>query len=756
MLNIINTEKFKYLKIPSILFASFIFSYMEMSDKPAPFAAAFMAGLSGLDCAYVFIGAVLSHVFKGNLAQAAPNLIVLIFIAIFRLLFAKNGTDNKLRSFTNIASTVVCAAAVLTANMLTLTRPGDVFSALIFSLCAAAAAYSFMNCYNLFGRGYYLSLLKPVSIACLSISSAVVIGALTSFNVSMFNLGMSCAVLVCLAVSQKYRYSGGAIAGTVAALGISIDNPSYMSAGLIIVIAALGCALFARLGKVTIAAGYLLICGICVMLFGSEQNIVVMSNAFLGSLLFVILPTSQILSRIKYSPVSKSDMEVTKIFAERLKMSAVALKEVKSALEKTAQILDRNNKKEVSWVYNSACGDVCKKCKHAMSCWGDRYNDTIKTFNSFMPKLRKGESVTPDDFEENLSHCEKKKTLCVELNARYKEYTSANAAGRKISEMRHVLTAQLSATEKMILDMAQEFTEYERFDRKRAVEIESILAACGAKKVRAAVYFSHGRALAEAFGKGVLDIPPEKLCDKISAALEIEFDLPELEYDGADFRLTMYERAVFSIEYGASQHNKSGERNCGDYYESFVDARGFAYIILSDGMGSGARARIDSSFASGMLVKLLRCNVNPVSAIEMINNSLLVKSSDESFATLDICRIDLYSGEVELYKAGGAPTYIRSDKKLIKASAKGMPVGIDSKVNFAVQRFNIEGNDIIIMTSDGAELNEKWLEYELKSVEKKSTDMGSIAKSIAAAAKYSTEKGKEDDISVIAVRVVDS
>ena len=242
--------------------------------------------------------------------------------------------------------------------------------------------------------------------------------------------------------------------------------------------------------------------------------------------------------------------------------------------------------------------------------------------------------------------------------------------------------------------------------------------------------------------------------DLLSAALRREFDLPEIIHANGEFMMTMFERAAFTIEYGVYQVSRQKEKNCGDYYDSFTDKKGFAYIVLSDGMGSGGRARIDSAFACNMLIKLLRAGVNINAAIEIINNSLLVKSADESFATLDVCRIDLYSGNVELYKAGSAPSYISCNRRVVKANSKGLPVGINHRPVYERQTFTIGNRDLIIMASDGAELSERWLEQELRKNEWGKEDMNGFAETIATAAKYSSDKEREDDISVIAVKLI--
>jgi len=512
-------------------------------------------------------------------------------------------------------------------------------------------------------------------------------------------------------------------------------------------------------------AGYVLATGIFVAFTGIDNYTFAEINSIIaGGIIFLLVSPDMITRRFRREVVPRGGAEVSEIFAQRLKLTGEAMGDVKSAIEKTAEILDRAGSKEISWVYNTACGEVCRRCRHNMTCWGSEYNDTVRVMGDITSLLRKGKVIKSEHLYGPLAYrCGKREQLASALNTQYREYTAINTANRKIAQMRTILLSQISATQTMMLTMSGEFGSTLDFDRTLAYAVEGILFEHGISEPKAAVSTTGGglanaesRMTLEAYGRGRLNCSAEKLCDRISTALRREFDLPEIIHTGGEFLLTMFERAAYSIEYGVYQVSRGKEKNCGDYIDSFIDKKGFAYIILSDGMGSGGRARIDSAFACGMLIKLLRAGVDINAAIEIINNSLLVKSADESFATLDVCRIDLYSGNVELFKAGSAPTYISCNRRVVKASGKGLPVGINHRPVYERQTFTIGNSDIIIMASDGAELSERWLEHELHKGAwgTGGDDMNSFAETIATAAKYSSDKEREDDISVIAVKLV--
>lgn len=257
----------------------------------------------------------------------------------------------------------------------------------------------------------------------------------------------------------------------------------------------------------------------------------------------------------------------------------------------------------------------------------------------------------------------------------------------------------------------------------------------------------------EAYGNGRLYCTDEQLCGNIAAKLNKEFELPNVLQNEQTTKIAMAERTVYEVQTEFVQISKGKEcRQCGDYCDSFSDGRGNAYIIISDGMGSGARAKVDSAFACTLLAKLLKQGFDIEAALRFVNLALTVKSTDESFATLDICRIDLYTGKSVLFKAGGATTYIKCGMNVIRVQGKGIPLGIKTELVYETQTFSINDGDIIIMASDGAQVNENWICRELER-SSSADSLRSLSQQIAQNARLTGEKGKEDDITVVGIRI---
>lgn len=105
---------------------------------------------------------------------------------------------------------------------------------------------------------------------------------------------------------------------------------------------------------------------------------------------------------------------------------------------------------------------------------------------------------------------------------------------------------------------------------------------------------------------------------------------------------------------------KDGEEYNGDSY-SFGKLNDGTYMtVISDGMGSGHEAGQESTAAVELVEKLAKAGFSKITAINTVNSVMSPKFfNDEKFSTLDLCSIDLYSGEVNFMKVGAAASFIK-------------------------------------------------------------------------------------------------
>jgi stage II sporulation protein E len=152
---------------------------------------------------------------------------------------------------------------------------------------------------------------------------------------------------------------------------------------------------------------------------------------------------------------------------------------------------------------------------------------------------------------------------------------------------------------------------------------------------------------------------------------------------------------------GVAHRAKSARDGSGDSY-SFMELKNGQYLlILSDGMGSGERARRESAATVGLLEDFLDSGFDKELAVRMINSVLVLKSSEECFSTLDICSLDLYTGEAEFTKIGAASTFLLRNGKVSVIRSSSLPMGMLNSVDAEISARKLVNDDIIVMVTDG-------------------------------------------------------
>ena len=124
-------------------------------------------------------------------------------------------------------------------------------------------------------------------------------------------------------------------------------------------------------------------------------------------------------------------------------------------------------------------------------------------------------------------------------------------------------------------------------------------------------------------------------------------------------------------------------------------------MALSDGMGSGKKAKHSSQTVIKMLKRLLTTGFDKEISIGLINSSVNLNSNDETYATIDISIFDTETGNIEFIKNGACPTFIKTNKKVEVVKAVSLPAGIVDDIDLVVYDKDLKGNEIIIMCSDG-------------------------------------------------------
>ena len=210
------------------------------------------------------------------------------------------------------------------------------------------------------------------------------------------------------------------------------------------------------------------------------------------------------------------------------------------------------------------------------------------------------------------------------------------------------------------------------------------------------------------------------------------------------------EEIPLKVSCGAARLAKGHKPESGDSY-SFIDLKdGNFLLILSDGMGSGKQAREESASAVELLDSFLASGFDKSLAVTIVNATLMLNKNDECFTTMDICAVDLYTGETEFIKMGASPTFILRGGAVFAIRSSTLPIGILKDVDMDITRKKMLRNDILVMVTDGmaeAVNKEDWIADALRECHH--TAPQDIADYLLSEAQRLTVGDIRDDMTVI-------
>ena len=165
--------------------------------------------------------------------------------------------------------------------------------------------------------------------------------------------------------------------------------------------------------------------------------------------------------------------------------------------------------------------------------------------------------------------------------------------------------------------------------------------------------------------------------------------------------LSLYEDTKYYGLQGIATEKKTGSFINGDSFSFFAMDDGNYHICLSDGMGSGARANQESEMVVDLLQKFIEAGFRKEIAIKLMNSAMVLQGEENSFSTLDYAMIDLYTGQLEMIKIGGATTFIKRGEEVEMICDGTLPAGADVHMEVESVKKQLGNGDFLVMVTDG-------------------------------------------------------
>lgn len=157
----------------------------------------------------------------------------------------------------------------------------------------------------------------------------------------------------------------------------------------------------------------------------------------------------------------------------------------------------------------------------------------------------------------------------------------------------------------------------------------------------------------------------------------------------------------FMIMSAMSRAVKENEKISGDNYSVEECGDGNIVLMIADGMGSGENACKDSQSVIEFMEKFLDAGFQKEKAFSMINAAIAAQTQCCNLTTLDLCMLDLYSGEAEFLKAGAASSFRKRGHMVEEITSDMLPLGSLMELSPMTQGITLMDGDMLIMMSDG-------------------------------------------------------
>lgn len=747
------------IKITAIAIFSFILCRAKILGAISPFAPAFAAALP-LRYAYIaLIGSVLGYLTTGLTQNHILYLMMTAIIILTKMILQK--TKIVKSGFFLSALTLVSFLSVNFAAAFVLE-----FTAVDLSLrvCESFLAWGF----TLFSRIAVVALFRHDSVkqyhshelSSLCILGLMAVIALMDINLFGFRLGLIAGILAVYIVIYQYGVVGGAVGGILVSLAFNLYSTDFLYLSAIVTVCALIAGVFQPLGRLVQTAVFLSVSLFGVFIIGvTLDKLFFLMDVMIASGIFFMIP------RQKLAFLDTAGLKVTIDHAmkdnieSRLNFAAQTITDLQYSLERVSDKMNRMNTADVGTIYHKTSNYVCQSCGLNLFCWDEHYNDTVDSFQKMLEVIKHKGNLTAADLEQNhIFNCCRKNLLTQKFTQYYNEFLMAENSRKRDVEVRSLAVEQLSGVSHMLWEVSDEISDMKENDNASAEIVHDIFRELvGEPQSVFCTLNRYERMEIDIYALAGVEFDEQKLCEAMSRGLDREFELPSVSRAQNKMRISFYEKANFSVEFAAAQvasetmQIQKQSDLCGDSYEYFRDNKGNVYLILSDGMGVGKRASLDSTMTCSMILKLIKAGFGMDSIIKFVNSSLQTKSSDESLSTIDIAKIDLYTGQVEFYKAGSASSFVKINQVLGEVKTASLPVGILQGVEFDKKTLQLGEGDLLVLVSDGVIADEEGIAKRIISKYSK-ISAEELADKICQSVLFSCEE-HHDDMTVLVAKI---
>lgn len=612
--------------------------------------------------------------------------------------------------------------------------------------------------------------------ACYVVLAVGVISGLNDVTVGSLSVaGIISSFLVMSAACIGGSGTGagmGAIVGIVPSItaiaapnGVGIYAFSGLSAGV-----------FRHIGKLGAPAGFITGHLIFSVYFLGETSLTAaLGEALLAAVLFILFPARWFegLRCLMSFTMASASGENSKEVLQKVKELGFVFHELGRTFEETGSGQDlesvasqeESGMDSLDLMLNTITANVCSGCSMFRTCWENDVYNTYQNILALFVRMEEEGAISDKDIRGALGRrCKRTIEMAATINCVWDVCQVNCFWQKKLRESKDLVSSQLHGVAEIISRLVRqteikEHSEEEIEDRLaevmgiNGIEIKDISVFKRNNSYHCHLIRKPCRGLKECAGKTSSIVQ-----DVLGVRMSMGYSQCAMETAKKTCEISYVPRRMLDLDIGIAQRMKTGNLVSGDSFASvFLHSR--TALILSDGMGSGARAAKESSATVNLLKRLLESGFDRDLAVKTVNATLALRSPEDSFSTVDLTMIDLFSGKADFIKIAAQPSFIKKGGNIQVVSSSSLPIGILDTVDYEPVSLDLQNGDLLVMATDGlldagrrSTGREDWVLSELGRFGQE--DPQRIADYLLSRAEDLSRGKIHDDIMVVVVRVV--
>ncbi|WP_309122868.1 stage II sporulation protein E [Paenibacillus sp.] len=725
-----------------LMLVAFLLGRANILGELAPFAIAFFAAISYLrrglmqtSALALIAGSLLSpHIQVGSIAA---QLVVFALLQKGMARYEKSEVSHAPALVFLSTFTVGLFADIVASNMtwyaVMMTSVEAALSSVLTLIFLQA-----LPVLTLTRKNYQL---RHEEIICLMILLASVLTGTVQWEIGTVSLEHSLSRYLILILAFVGGAPIGASVGVVTGLILSLANFSAIQQISLLAFAGLLAGLLKDGGKMAVGFGMLLGTSILAIYAGDATHVLQSTYESVAAVaLFLLTPKGMIRTIAKYVPGTqehaKSQQDyirrVRDITANRVNQFSDVFKQLsKSFGQLTEQNQLLQHEAEMGHFVNAVTQEACATCFKRNSCWEGGFYKTYKYMTDMMTEVEANPEFDKDHIRaEWRQTCHKTERVLTILQKQYEKYRYDRHWTKQIQDSRKLVSEQLFGVSQVMDDLVKEIRREGQGLFLQEEQITQVLEEMGLQVQRLDIIsLDEGNVEIEvvhSFRRG-FDECRKMIAPLLSDVLGETIAVKQERWDEPDEGLATVRFSSakeYEVETGIACAAKGGEWLSGDSFSTVELGNGKFALAISDGMGNGERARVESSAALSILQQLLQSGMDEQLAIKSVNSVLMLRSSEEIYATVDLAIIDLYSAKTTFMKIGSTPSFIKRGDEVLPITASNLPLGILKEIDVDLVVHQLLPGDLLVMMTDGvydapghAANKELWMKRILSEME---------------------------------------